>query len=162
MAKTVLPLTVFMMHFSVAAAVALRHNEFVQLDSRRRRGTGTAFASSIAADARAWRMSAPNSAKSLQPSLKSERLSLRRTVSLTPIPSSGQSSKAGSEPGTVPAGISASRGRGNFVRQISLGWVALDRVMAADELERADEATVARAIAQAASAPALAVAKELQ
>ena len=32
MAKTVLPLTVFMMHFSVAAAVALRHNEFVHLD----------------------------------------------------------------------------------------------------------------------------------
>jgi hypothetical protein len=34
--------------------------------------------------------------------------------------------------------------------------------MAADELARADEATVAPAIAQAASDPALAVAKELQ
>jgi hypothetical protein len=35
-------------------------------------------------------------------------------------------------------------------------------MMAADEIERADEATVAPAIAQAAFDPALAVAEELQ
>ena len=50
----------------------------------------------------------------------------------------------------------------NFVCQIPLGRVALDRVMAADEIERADQAAVAPAIAQAAFDPALAVAKELQ
>ena len=40
--------------------------------------------------------------------------------------------------------------------------LASDRVMAADEIERADEAPVAPAIAQAAFDPALAVTEELQ
>src|SRR6516225_2413796 len=80
-----------------------------------------------------------------------------------PIPSSGQSSaKAGSESGTVPATVIARRCGGNLVRQTPLGRVAIHRAMAADEIERADEAAVAPAIAQAASGPALAVAKELQ
>jgi hypothetical protein len=39
---------------------------------------------------------------------------------------------------------------------------AFHPMMAADEIERADEATVAPAIAQAAFDPALAVAEELQ
>jgi len=51
---------------------------------------------------------------------------------------------------------------GNLVRQIALCRVALDRVMAADKIERADEAAVAPTIAQAAFDPALAVAEELQ
>src|SRR5215471_4536854 len=80
-----------------------------------------------------------------------------------PIPSPGQSSaKAGSESGAVRARVMAIPCGGNLVRQISLGLVAFDRVMATDEIERADEAAVAPAIAQAAFDPALAVAKELQ
>jgi hypothetical protein len=64
-----------------------------------------------------------------------------------PIPSPGQSSaKAGSESGTVPASIIAISRGGNFVRQIPLGPVAFHPMMAADEIERADEATVAPAI----------------
>jgi hypothetical protein len=80
-----------------------------------------------------------------------------------PIPSPGQSSaKAGSESGTVPASIIAISRGGNFVRQIPLGPFAFHPMMAADEIERADEATVAPAIAQAAFDPALAVAEEIQ
>jgi hypothetical protein len=79
-----------------------------------------------------------------------------------PIRSPGQSSaKAGSESGTVPASIIAISRGGNFVRQIPLGPLASDRVMAADEIERADEAAVAPAIAQAAFDPTLAVTEEL-
>src|SRR5215472_18439926 len=78
-----------------------------------------------------------------------------------PISSPRQSSaKAGSEPGAVPVGVTAISRGGNFVRQIPLSSLALDRVMAADEIERADEAAVAPAIAQAAFDPALAVTKE--
>jgi hypothetical protein len=44
----------------------------------------------------------------------------------------------------------------------NLGRVAFHPMTATDEIERADEAAVAPAIAQAASDPALAVAKELQ
>ena len=80
-----------------------------------------------------------------------------------PIPSSLQSSaKAGPEAGTVRAGFMAISRGGNFVRQIALGPIASDRMMAADEIERADQAAVAPAIAQAAFDLALAVAKELQ
>src|SRR5215472_16273445 len=80
-----------------------------------------------------------------------------------PISSPRQcSAKAGAEPGAVPAGVTAISRGGNFVHQIMLGSVALDRVMAADEIERADEAAVATAIAQAAFDPALAVTKEFQ
>src|SRR5262249_37196071 len=80
-----------------------------------------------------------------------------------PISSPAQSSaKAGSEPSAVPAGaIAIPRGR-NFVRQISPCRIAIHPMMAADEIERANEATVASAIAQAAFDPALAIAKELQ
>jgi hypothetical protein len=80
-----------------------------------------------------------------------------------PIPSPGQSSaKAGSESGTAPASIIAISRGGNFVRQIPLGPVAFHPMMAADEIERADEAAVAPAIAQATFDPALAVTEELQ
>jgi hypothetical protein len=80
-----------------------------------------------------------------------------------PVSSPGQSSaKAGSEPSAVHAGVIAiSRGR-NFVRQIPLCRIAIYPMMAADEIERANEATVASAIAQAAFDPVLAIAKELQ
>ena len=93
---------------------------------------------------------------------------IRKTVSAKdsladPILSCRQSSaKAGSESGTVAASIIASRRWGNLVCQIPLGRVALDRVTAADEIERADQTAVTPAIAQAALDPALAVAKELQ
>jgi hypothetical protein len=93
---------------------------------------------------------------------------IRKTVSAKdsladPIPSSGESSaKAGSESGTIPDSIIASRRWGNLVCQIPLGRVALDRVTAADEIERADQTAFAPAIAQATFDPALAVAKELQ
>ena len=70
--------------------------------------------------------------------------------------------KAGSEPGQVHASVVAIPHGGNFVRQIPLGRVALDRMMAADEIERADKAAVTPAIAQAAFDPALAVAEEFQ
>ena len=51
---------------------------------------------------------------------------------------------------------------GNGIGQIPLGRVALDRVMAADEIERADKAAVTAAIAKAASSPALAITEEIQ
>ena len=70
--------------------------------------------------------------------------------------------RASSESGTIPAGVIASRCGGNFVRQIPFGLVAFHPMMAADEIECADEAAVAPAIAQAASDPALAVAEEFQ
>ena len=70
--------------------------------------------------------------------------------------------KAGSEPGEVHASVVVIPHGGNFVRQIPLSRVAFHPVMAADEIERADEAAVALAIAQAAFDPALAVAKELK
>jgi hypothetical protein len=80
-----------------------------------------------------------------------------------PIPSLGQSSaKAGSESGTVPASIIAVSRGGNLVRQIPLGPVAFHPMTAVDEIEHADETTVAPVIAQAAFDPALAVAEELQ
>jgi hypothetical protein len=80
-----------------------------------------------------------------------------------PIASPGQSpAKAGSESGTVPAGVIAIPRGANLLRQIPFGRVAFHHVMAADEIERADEAAVAPAIAQAAFDPALAVAKEPQ
>src|SRR5215831_3594109 len=76
-----------------------------------------------------------------------------------PIPSAGQSAaKASSESSAVPAIVIASRCGGNFVRQIPLRRVAFYRAMAADKIERSDEAAVAPAIAQAASGPALTVA----
>ena len=71
---------------------------------------------------------------------------IRKTVSAKdsladPIPSSGQSSaKAGSESGTIPDSIIASRRWGNLVCQIPLGPVAFHPMMAADEIERADKA----------------------
>ena len=46
--------------------------------------------------------------------------------------------------------------------QILLGRVACDRVMAADEIERADKTTLTAAIAQAAFYPTLAITEELQ
>jgi hypothetical protein len=80
-----------------------------------------------------------------------------------PISSPGQSSaKAGSEPSAVPAGVIAIPRGGNFVRQIPLCRVAIRPMMAADEIECANEAAVASAIAQAAFDPALAIAKERQ
>jgi hypothetical protein len=66
------------------------------------------------------------------------------------------------EPGEVHASVVAIPQGGNFVRQIPLGRVALDRVMAADEIERADKAAVVPPIAQAAFDPTLAVAEELK
>jgi hypothetical protein len=51
---------------------------------------------------------------------------------------------------------------GNGSGQILLGRLACDRVMAADEIERADETALTAAIAQAAFYPTLAIAEELQ
>src|SRR6516225_4946213 len=80
-----------------------------------------------------------------------------------PIASAGQSpAKAGSESGTVPAGVIAIPRGGNLVRQIPLGRVAFHHVMAADELERPDEAAVAAATAQAPFNPSPTVAKDFQ
>jgi hypothetical protein len=51
---------------------------------------------------------------------------------------------------------------GNGIGQIPLGRIAFDRVMAADEIERADKTAVTAAIAKAAFYPTLAVTEELQ
>jgi hypothetical protein len=51
---------------------------------------------------------------------------------------------------------------GNGIGQIPLGRVAFDRVMAADEIERADKTAVTAAIAKAAFYPTLAITEELQ
>src|SRR6516225_9677484 len=105
----------------------------------------------------------PQLAEVLTPIVKIRKAVPAKDSLADPIPSSGQSSaEAGSESGTIAASIIASQRWGNFVRQIPLGRVALDRVLAADEIERADQAAVAPAIAQAAFDPALVVAKELQ
>src|SRR6516164_7878018 len=130
---------------------------------RRERGMGTVSASFIAA-ARACRMSARNSEKSLHPSLKSERLSLRRTVSLTRYrpPDKAWRRLARNLAKSTPASLQSLTAEISSARYRSLGRVALDRMMAADEIERADKAAVTPAIAQAAFDPALAVAEEFQ
>src|SRR6516162_1491427 len=129
--------------------------------SRLPRGAGTASTSFIAAarlqDER------PQLSELLTPVVKIGEAVPAKDSLADLISSPGQSSaKAGSEPGIVRASVIAIPRGGNFVRQIPLGRVRFHRVMAADEIERADEAAIAPAIAQAAFDPALAVAKELQ
>src|ERR1700757_4446719 len=51
---------------------------------------------------------------------------------------------------------------GNGTGQIPLGRIAFDRVMAADEIERADKTAFTAAIAKAAFYPTLAITEELQ
>jgi hypothetical protein len=140
----------------------LRHNEFVRLDVERT--VWHRYGIRVIHRRRArLEDDRPQLSEVLTPIVKIRKTVPAKDSLADPIPPSGQSSaKARSESGTVPASISASRGRGNFVRQISLGRVALDRVMAADEIERSDQAAVAPAITQAAFDPALAVTKELQ
>jgi hypothetical protein len=80
-----------------------------------------------------------------------------------PIPSPRQSSaETSSKFGTVLDTVIASYCRGNFTPQIPLSCITFHPMMATDEIERADEAAIAPAIAQAAFDPALAVAKEFQ
>src|ERR1700751_3964097 len=151
-----------MLDFCCSGAVASSHHEFIRLDiqtpARCRYGIRV-----IHRRRARLKDERPQLSEVLTPVVKIGEAVPAEDSFADPIPSPGQSSaKAGSEPGAVPAGVRAiPRGR-NFVRQIPLGPLASDRVMAADEIERADEAAVAPAIAQAALDPALAVTEELQ
>jgi hypothetical protein len=155
-------LTVFMLRFLQRPLSRLRHNEFVRLDVEtpvwHRYGIRVTHC-------RRARLEddRPQLGEVLTPIVKIRKTVPAKDSLADPIPSCGQSSaKAGSESGTIAASIIASRRWGNFIRQIPLGRVGLDCVMAADEIERTDQAAVAPAIAQAAFDPALAVAKEPQ
>src|SRR5215831_11598010 len=159
--KPVLFLTAFLLDFFAAAAVDSSHHEFIRLDvqtpARRRYGIRVIYR-------RRARLKdeRPQLSEVPTPVVKIGKAVPAEDSFADPMPSPGQSSaKAGSEPGAVPAGVIAITRGGNFVREIPLGRVALDRVMAADKVERADEAAVAPPIAQAALDPALAVAKKL-
>jgi hypothetical protein len=95
--------------------------------SRRPCGTSTASASFIAA-ARACRMTARNSAKSSHRSLKSERLSLRRTVSLTRYrpPDKARRRLARNLAQSPPASLQAAAGEISSARYRSAAslWIA--------------------------------------
>src|SRR5215472_577636 len=147
---------------SLATAVVLNHNEFVRLDVEtpawRRRGIRVIHRRRARLEDER-----PQLSEVLTPVVKIRKTVPTKDGLADPIPFPGQSSaKAGSETGAVGASVMAIPGSGNLVRQIPLGLVAFDRVMATDEIERADEAAVAPAIAQAAFDPALAVAEEVQ
>src|SRR5215469_12755600 len=140
----------------------LSHNEFVRFNvetpARHRRGI------SVIHRRRArLKDERPQLSEVLTPVVEIRKTVPAKDSLADPVASPGQSpAKAGSESGTVPAGVIAIPRGGNLVRQIPLGRVAFHHMMAADEVERADEAAVAPAIAQAAFDPSLAVAKELQ
>jgi hypothetical protein len=141
-----------------AAAVALSHYEFVETPARHRHGIRV-----IHRRRARLQDERPQLSEVLTPVVKIGKTVPTKDSLTDPILSSGQSSaKTDSESGAVRASVMAIPRGGNLVRQIPLGLVAFDRVMATDEIERADEAAVAPAIAQAAFDPALAVAKELQ
>jgi len=136
--KPVLFLTAFLLDFFAAAAVDSSHHEFIRLDvqtpARRRYGIRVIYR-------RRARLKdeRPQLSKVLTPIVKIGKAVPAEDSFADPIPSPGQSSaKAGSEPGAVPACVMAIPCCGNFVRQIPLGPLASDRVMAADEIERAD------------------------
>jgi hypothetical protein len=149
-----------MAHFLQRPPSPLRHNEFVRLDIETPVWCGIRVIHRRRARLEDDR---PQRSEVLTPIVKIRKTVPAKDSLADPIPSSGQSlAKPGSESGAIAASIITGRRSGNFVRQIPLGRVGLDRVMAADEIERADQAAVAPAIAQAAFDLALAVAKELQ
>jgi len=155
-------LTGFTLRFPQRAAITLSHHEFVRLDvkTRARRQHGIRVIHRRRARSQDER---PQLSEVLTPVVKIGKTVPAKDSLTDPIPSPGQSSaKAGSESGAGRASVMAIPRGGNLVRQIPLGAVAFDRVMAAEEIERANEAAVASAIAQAAFDPALAIAKELQ
>ena len=140
----------------------LSQNEFIRLDvetpTHRRHGIGV-----IHRRLARLEYDRPQLGEFLTPVVKIGKTVPAKDGFADPIASPGQTpAKACSESSTVPAGVMAIPRGGNLVRQIALCRVALDRVMAADKIERADEAAVAPTIAQAAFDPALAVAEELQ
>jgi hypothetical protein len=78
-----------------------------------------------------------------------------------PLPSHG-AAKSGPEFRTVLDMAIAIPGNGNFVREVPLGRVGFDCVMAAYKVECADQTAIAAAIAQAAFDPTLAIPEEFQ
>ena len=102
---------------------------------RRPCGTGMASASFIAA-ARAWRMTSRNSAKSSHPSLKSERLSLRRTVSLTRYRPADKARRrlARNLAQSPPASLQAAAGEISSARYLSAGHLIWIKACRADFL----------------------------
>jgi hypothetical protein len=160
LAKTASAPEVFMLHFPQRPLSPLSHNEFVRPDVE----TGQRHGIRVIHGHRARLEDKRSQLREVVTSIVKIRKTVPAKDSLAdPIPSPGQSStKARSESGTVPDSVIASHCEVNFVRQIPLSRVAFHPMMATDEIERADEAAIAPAIAQAAFDPALAVAKELQ
>ncbi|MBO0738065.1 MAG: hypothetical protein J2P48_16065 [Alphaproteobacteria bacterium] len=147
---------------AAAAAVGLSHNPFVQLDvetpARRRPGIRIIHRCRTRLEDER-----PQLGKILTAIVKIGKAVPAEDSLADPMWSPAQSSaEPGSEPGAVPAGVIAIPGGRNFVRQVLLCRIAIHPMMAGDEIERADEATFPSAIAQGASDPPLAIAKELQ
>jgi hypothetical protein len=151
----------FRLHLAQRPLSLLSQNEFIRLDVEiptRRHGIGVIHRRRARLEDERTQLG-----EFLTPVVKIGKTVPAKDGFADPIASAGQSpAKAGSESGTLPAGVIAIPCGRNLVRQIPLGRVAFHHVMAADEIERADEAAVAPAIAQAAFDPSLAVAKELQ
>src|SRR5258707_8159529 len=130
----------------------------------RRAGPGSP---SFIAVARACTMSARSSAKSFTPIVKIGEAIPPQKSFAGPIPfAPHRAAKGRPELGIVLAILMATNVPAHLVEngsgQIPLGRLAFDRVMAADEIERADKTAVAAAIAKAAFYPTLAITEVLQ
>ena len=149
-----------------AGASPLSHSQLVALDleTRARRRPGVGIVHRRRARLHNER---PQFSKVLTPIVKIGEAIPPQEGFAGPVPfASHGAAKGRPQPGIVLAILMAANAPaplvGNGIGQIPLGRVAFDRVMAADEIERADKTTVTAAIAKAAFYPMLAITEELR